>query len=354
MTTEGNSYEMAGLDTSKTYYMRVRCVSGDVSSDWSYSSNYSKEKKIGVRYVKVKKRVKKDGKTKTIKVRLDVRTAAKQKLYGYDTVQGAAGDGKYSYTILLNKKNNRCRIIKMRSGGTKVIRVSGSMYLGHGNGMAYNPDQKILVVAHGKATSGVLSVVRASDLKYMKKVKVKYGSSLCGYNGSTLYKIKTYSGVSYVPETKQYILTPNEKVGLVYLDSDFNPVKYVNLNYKFPNQTQSTHSEGDLVFRVASPKGSGPDNAFFIYNLFGVFLKKVHVSVQGELESLYFDGNILFGVVYRSRTITKTKIVREYYYVKKHGKYVKKHGKRVRRVRKKRVKYKVFYRDSYVVKISNY
>ncbi|MBQ2677549.1 MAG: hypothetical protein IJF96_01385 [Firmicutes bacterium] len=351
---EGTRCEIKGLDTSKTYYMKVRCVQGEALSDWMYSSNYYKQRTAGVKYIKVYRKIKKNGKTKRMKLRLDVRIAAKQKLHGYDTVQGAASDGNYSYTILLNKKNGYCRIVKMKGGTSKVVRVSKVMYLGHGNGMAYNPDRKILVVAHGKATKGVLSVVRARDLKYMKKVRIKYGKSLTGYNGDDLHGIKTYSGVSYLPGKKQYVLTPNEKVAAVYLDRDFNPVRYQTLYYKFPNQTQGTHAEGELLFRSASPKGSGPDNAFFIYNTFGVFLKKIKIPVAGELESLYFVGNKLFGAIYRSRYVTRTKIVKKYYYVKKHGRYVKKHGKRIRRVRKKRVKYRIFYRDSYVIRISNY
>ncbi|MBQ1400736.1 MAG: hypothetical protein IIY99_00135, partial [Firmicutes bacterium] len=312
------------------------------------------QRTAAISYVKVYRKVKKNGKVRRVRARLDVSRAARQKLYGYDTVQGAASDWTYSYTILLNKSNGYSRIVKMKGGTSKVVRISKVMYLGHGNGMAYNPDRKILVVAHGKATKGVLSVVRARDLKYMKKVRIKYGKSLTGYNGDDLHGIKTYSGVSYLPGKKQYVLTPNEKVAAVYLDRDFNPVRYQTLYYKFPNQTQGTHAEGELLFRSASPKGSGPDNAFFIYNTFGVFLKKIKIPVAGELESLYFVGNKLFGAIYRSRYVTRTKIVKKYYYVKKHGRYVKKHGKRIRRVRKKRVKYRIFYRDSYVIRISNY
>ncbi|MDO4859999.1 MAG: hypothetical protein Q4A48_03130 [Bacillota bacterium] len=346
--------ELKGLNTSRRWYMSVRCVKETYHSDWARSSNYSDQRTANISYVKVYRKVKKNGKVRRVRARLDVRRAARQKLYGYDTVQGAASDGTYSYTILLNKRNGYSRIVKMKGGTSKVVRISKAMYLGHGNGMAYNPDRKILVVAHGKATKGVLSVVRAKDLKYIKRVRVKYGKSLAGYNGDDLHGIKTYSGVSYLPGKKQYVLTPNEKVAAVYLDRDFNPVRYQTLYYKFPNQTQGTHAEGELLFRSASPKGSGPDNAFFIYNTFGVFLKKIKIPVAGELESLYFVGNKLFGAIYRSRYVTRTKIVKKYYYVKKHGRYVKKHGKRIRRVRKKRVKYRIFYRDSYVIRISNY
>ena len=351
---EGTSCELTGLDTSKTYYMSVRCVQGEALSDWTRSSNYSTQRTAGVKYIGVYRKVKKNGKTKRMKVKLDVRIAAKQKLHGYDTVQGAASDGEYSYTILLNKKNGYSRIVKMKGDTSKVVRVSKVMYLGHGNGMAYNPDKKILVVAHGKSTKGVLSVVRASDLKYMKRVRIKYGSSLTGYNGTGLDLIKTYSGVSYLPDKKQYVLTPNEKWALIYLDENFKPVKYQTLYYKFANQTQGTHSTGEYIFRSASPKSGGWDNAFFIYDRFGVFLKKIKVPVGGELESLYFVGNKLFGSIYRSRYVTRTKIVKKRYYVKKHGKYVKKHGKRVRKTKKKRVKYRIFYRDSYVIRIKNF
>lgn len=349
-----NRFDITGIDTSKRWYICVRCVNEMARSDWSRSSNYGNQRTSDISYIKVTRKVKKNGIVRRVKMRLDVRIAARQKLYGYDTVQGAASSPKFSYTILLNKSNGRCRIVKMKGGTGKVIRVSKSMYLGHGNGMTYNPDKKILVVAHGKATERVVSVVRSTDLKFLRRVKIKIGKSLCGYNGSTLYKIKTFSGISYVRSKKQYMLTPNEKVGCVYVDENFRPVRYLNLYYKFPNQTQGSHTSGDYIFRSASPKGSGPDNAIFIYDLFGTFLKKIKVPVAGELESLYFIGSKLFGAIYRSRYVTRTKTVKEYYYLKKNGRYVKRHGKKVRRVRKKKVSYQIFYRDSYVIRITGY
>ena len=83
---EGTRCEIKGLNTSKTYYMKVRCVQGEALSDWMYSSNYHKQRTADVKYIKVYRKVKKNGKTKRIKLRLDVRIAAKQKLHGYDTV----------------------------------------------------------------------------------------------------------------------------------------------------------------------------------------------------------------------------------------------------------------------------
>ncbi|MBQ1352421.1 MAG: hypothetical protein IIY39_00470, partial [Firmicutes bacterium] len=53
--------ELKGLNTSKRWYMSVRCVKETYHSDWARSSNYSAQRTAAISYVKVYRKVKKNG-----------------------------------------------------------------------------------------------------------------------------------------------------------------------------------------------------------------------------------------------------------------------------------------------------
>ena len=56
--------------------------------------------------------------------RFDVRIAAGQPMYGYDTVQGACSYKGYAYFALYNRKKERIKIAKVNLGTMKVVKVS--------------------------------------------------------------------------------------------------------------------------------------------------------------------------------------------------------------------------------------
>ncbi len=332
-----------GLKADKKYYIRVKArnrTDGLLSiSYWSHSKNVRGSKKASASYVRNR-----DNK------RLDVREASNQKLYGYDTIQGSTSDGTYTYTILLNKSKNRCRIIKMMPGSDKVIKVSGVLNLGHGNDMAYDPDTNRLVVAHGASTKRTISVIDPKTLKRAGRIKITIPDEISGVSLSKLKKKPYFGGISYIPMTGEYALKATYCNMILYLDSDFVPVRAVNLSTSPNNLNQNTHVTEDYIYRVTSP-GKKAGNIIYSYDRCGIYLGNIKIPVLGELEGIYFVGNKLYASVYRSRYITVTKKITKHYY-----KYKKVKGKK-KKIRKKKViikKYRKFYRDSYVIRIRDF
>ena len=338
VTVDGNEAVLNGLDAAAAYYVRVRANCEGYTSYWSHSGNI-KAVKAKVSYVK-------SGTKK-----LDIRKKAKQKLYQYDTVQGSTSDGTYSYTILLNKRNNRCRIVKMKAGTSKVIKVSGVLNLGHGNDMAYNPVTKRLVVAHGKSTKRTISVINPDTLKRTKKVTVSIPDKISGISLKTLQSKPYFAGISYVPGTDEYALKATSLNIILYLDKNFKLKRAVRLSMSPANLGQNSHVTEDYIYRITSPSSKKAGNIIYAYDRAGLYLGNIVVPVPGELEGIYFVGNKLFGSIYRSRFITIKKKITKYY--KKTIK-VKGKKKKVRRKKKVTKKYRIFYRDSYVVRITSY
>lgn len=61
----------------------------------------------------------------------DFRKAAKQKLYRYDTLQGACADDGIAYLTLYNRNVEKCKIVKVDLDTLKVIKVSKPLPVYH-------------------------------------------------------------------------------------------------------------------------------------------------------------------------------------------------------------------------------
>ena len=361
-----DTYTIKNLKSGKKYYVRIKTVMRKVSSGWTHSSLYLKSRKAKVTYLKrfekykVKKKVrikskKRKGKkkkyktitvTKKKKVRFDIRVAAKQDLHGYDTVQGSTSYGRSSYMVLLNKKKKRCKIVRMRAGGRKVYKVSKPLKLGHGSDLAYSPYTGTLAVVHGQDHKGYITLVKAKTLKKVRNVRIKIPKYLYGASTKILKKIKRYSGISYLPASGGYLLKTIESNSCIVLDRNFKPQRIIKMGKKILNQGQATNTHDGYILRITSP-GKKSGNIIYIHNKTGSYLTSIRIPVVGELEGVYFVGNRLYCSVYRSRVRTGTKKVKAYKWVKRRGRYRKKRYT-------KRVRYRYFYKDNYVARISRF
>ena len=57
----------------------------------------------------------------------NLRVAAGEKLFGYDTFQGACSDGTNAYYILYNRTVEKCKIVKVRLKDFKLVKVSSAL-----------------------------------------------------------------------------------------------------------------------------------------------------------------------------------------------------------------------------------
>ena len=117
--------------------------------------------------------IRKDGRA------FDFRTEAGQKLYGYDTLQGACADSGYAYLTLYDRTVERCRIVKVDLKKLCVVKVSAPLPIYHGNNLTFNTKKGLLLATccrvKGKRAvfihPGSLTVAGVKDIRLTKKVK---------------------------------------------------------------------------------------------------------------------------------------------------------------------------------------
>ena len=149
--------------------------------------------------------------------RFDVRIAAGQPMYGYDTVQGACSYKGYAYFALYNRKKERIKIAKVNLGTMKVVKVSKPLKSRcHGNTLTYNPRTNRIIACCGKGGKTKIAVINASTLKQSYTKSFKISSRFIGG------KYKGVSALAYNREKDIYVmkLSGNENK-IVLLDRNF-------------------------------------------------------------------------------------------------------------------------------------
>lgn len=154
---QGNA-ELSKLKANRTYYVRVRAYA-DAGGSRSYSAWSSRacaqSKQRALSKLKIRKKA------------FEIRSAARQKVYGYDTLQGSCSDGFFGYFALYNRTKENCKIVKVRLSDGAVAKVSGA-----------------LDVVHGKKKR-----VKAIRKKKVRVVKVKYAPYTRLLRDNYLYRI---------------------------------------------------------------------------------------------------------------------------------------------------------------------
>lgn len=329
---------LKNLTKNQTYYVRIRSYYKEAGntfySPWTASSNTK-----NTRTLKSSGVYKKSGKKKVL---FELRTRAGQALYQYDTVQGSATDGKYSYYILYNRKVEKCKIVKVRNSDWKVIKVSAGLPLDHGNDMTYNPDTKRLIVLHSTGNAKRLSIIRTDTLKIESYKDVKVSSILFGATQEEAKAITGFSAIAYNQKRKQYVVHLGKSGQVLILDVTMEPVKYIHLSRKNNYINQGIEVTDDYILIGQSPKYSSQKyNILSVYDWDGTYISMLQVKRGQELESLYRTGNNFYASFYTTyyRTYYKTmKIV-----VKEKGKKKKKTVK---------LRQRQYMRANYIYKVS--
>ncbi len=238
--------------------------------------------------------LKRSGKT------LELRTAAKQSVGGYDTLQGSCTDGKYGYYVLYNRKVNKCKIVKIRLSDNKVIKTSGVLKIHHGNGLTYNPVNKSLVAVHNTTYPKRLSVISPSTLKVQKTVNVKIPSTLTGATKANLNSIKGFGSISYNEKQGVYIVLLSSSHNLLILDKNFKPIEYRKLSQKPKGVYQCIDTTDNYILIGLSPGSGLSSNVICVYEWDGTYRFMMKVRDGYELESIFHVGKKLYAGFYRS------------------------------------------------------
>ena len=175
------------LKTKYSLYAKVRAykkVDGKtIYSNWKIyrSSGVSKKAK----YTKIKSNINKSGLN--------------------DPTQGSTTDGTYYYQAFGGTNpDNQIRIAKYRMSDYSRVKVSGKLYVGHANSLAYIPETNQIAVTYSAGSYN-------SKISNSAKMKKKTIQKICFVDASTLKKekeitvssyIKQYSGIAYFPGEK--------------------------------------------------------------------------------------------------------------------------------------------------------
>ncbi|MBQ9179362.1 MAG: hypothetical protein IJ132_01010 [Firmicutes bacterium] len=316
-------------------YIRVRTYKTTADktlySSWAVSGNTKVSKEaIIVRVTKP------DGKE------FELRSAAKQKMKKYDTLQGGCAYGDYGWFILYNRNVNKCKLAKVKMKTMEVVKVSGVLAVSHGSSVAYNPNTKELAVCHGPYNYKKVSIIDPNTLAVKSTVTLSLPT---GTKGATKKQCRNFSGITaltYNNEHKVYVARLKAQGNLVYFNSKFKAVKYVKLSYYGGQMYQGIESIGDYNLVSSSPYRGGKYNKITVYDWKGKYQSTVRLCKRYEVETIFHRDKALYAGYYRSCYKT--------YYLDKWKIKVYK-GKKTKI--KTRLKYSTLVRDNYIFKVTD-
>lgn len=278
--------------SGKPYYIRVRAKSGSDTSSWSYGGYAGKTVRSTVSYVYTRS----GGSVHLLNLRSDFR----QKMGGYDTVQGTCSDGGTNfYTVLWNKTKrggDYARIARWNLKTRKLTKISKPLRIRHGNSITYNSRKKQLVVCLIDETPKRLAVIDAKTLKLVRYVDVEMPEKLYGASASKLKKYAGLSCISYNRKRNCYIAKFRGGSTAVILDSGFRPVRA----FSAPIASSSTLSQNLLASDDAVICVASGGNSVKTYDWEGRKIAEIPISGGYELEAAAYTGGSLYGVCYRS------------------------------------------------------
>ncbi len=269
--------------------------------------------------------------------RYEYRHLAHQRMYHYDTFQGACASKKYSYHVLYNRRTQKCRVIKVSLKTHKVIRVSAIYSLDHGNDLTYDSKRDIIICVHYGKHPMRLTVLSAKTLKKKKHVNVKIPSEgLFGASEKFVKSIKGITGIGYDEQADEYIVSIQGTRHYMALSPKFKPLRVIKVPKLDPYMRQGmTVRKGFILRSFSADKKPYTNNIVYVFDTAGNYVKKISLGYGYEIESIYFVGKKLYASTYRS-------------YYKKKYKRIRRNGRRVK------VAYYVLRRDNNIMLIKKY
>ena len=232
----------------------------------------------------------------------DLTTQAGQKLYGYDTLQGAAAGKGYGYFALYNRKNNRAKIVKVNLANMAVVKVSAAMDLKHANDLTYNGRKNIIVVANSDPKAKRLSVIDANTLALQYHKTIKVSKKVSGMSKKMRKKFKGVGAIAYNEKHNCYICRTRKTNYLLFLNANLKPYKLVKQKRRISGMLyQGLDSYQDCIMVCQSFKGKKKYNAITVYNMKGKYLARFKMSVgkpAPELETIFHNGSQFYAGFY--------------------------------------------------------
>ncbi len=251
----------------------------------------------------------------------DLREAAGQSLYGYDTLQGACANNGIGYFTLYDRNKEKCKIVKVDLSTLDVIKVSAPLQVYHANNLTYNTKKNLIIATCCKVKTKravfvdpeTLCVVSKKDIK-LKKSKTIPKSVVRSYRG--------FTAIAYNEKHDCYVGRLRNNNNVIIFDGNLNPVRYIKLKGKRTDLlNQGMESVGDYIYDVRSFKGKRKYSMVTIHTLSGAFVGKMQFSYRKspgyELECIFHDGDDFYSGYYYStnqkRDYKKYRVKRDNY-----------------------------------------
>ena len=235
----------------------------------------------------------------------DYRSAAGEKLYGYDTLQGACANAGYAYLTLYNRNVENCKIVKVKLSTREVVKVSSALPVYHANCLTYNTRKNLIVATccRVKGNRAVfidpnrLTVTSYKDIKLTKKVKK--------LPKSVRRKYKGFTAIAYNAQKDCYVGRLRNNNNVIIFDGNLNPKKYVKLKGKQTSLlNQGMDSAGNYIYDVRSFKGKKKYSMVTVHTMSGKLVGKVKFpygpAPGNELQCIFHDGSQFYAGFYYS------------------------------------------------------
>ena len=227
------------------------------------------------------------------KVKIICKNLRKKKFKHFTVCQGACSDGNYIYAAFERKpKKGRKHAIKIGKFDTTggLVKASKALQIGHANDMTIKDG--VLYVTHS-GTSQKIHRIDPDKLTKLSDVKINIPSNMkkCnGYNGITTYKdgflIRGFGDKFYIT------------------DSDLHAKKIIHLKSIDNRSSQGMTCNDENIYRgfsgVPGKAQVKHRNEYCVYDMNGKLVKRVDLSLTGEMESIFFVGTVLYSTVHRS------------------------------------------------------
>lgn len=232
----------------------------------------------------------------------DLRKAAGQKLYGYDTLQGACANAGYGYFTLFDRNKDKCRIVKVDLESMAVVKVSKPLKIYHANNLTYNTKRGLLLATCCQVKGKRAVFIDPSTLKVTGKRDIKLKSSK-KIPKSVVRKYKGFTAIAYNEKHDCYVGRLRGNNNVIIFNGNLKPVRYVKLKGKKTGLlNQGLESVGDYIYDVRSFKGKYKYNLVTIHTMSGAYVGKMKFargSKPGkELECIFHDGDRFYAGFY--------------------------------------------------------
>lgn len=232
----------------------------------------------------------------------DLTSQAGQKLYDYDTLQGAAAGNGYGYFTLYNRDNNHVKIVKVKLSEMSVVMVSAPLDIKHANGITYNGRNNTIVVADSTPVPKRLSVIDANTLTLRYHKNITMPRKVKGMSKKQRKKFKGVGAIAYNEKRNCYICLTRKNHDLLFLNANFKPTKRVKQKKRISGLLyQSLDTYKDCIMVCQSFKGKKNYNAVTVYNMKGKKIARFTMGAgvpQLELEAVFHDGNQFYAGFY--------------------------------------------------------